>query len=42
MNSANVSYFDGFEVKFIPKEIKIWKASKLLQIIFTEYKQTIQ
>ena len=41
VNSDNVTYFHGFGVEYIPKEIKTF-IRKISQQIFIEYKQMIQ
>ena len=42
MNGDNVTYFDSFGVKNIPKRIKTFTSKKISKQTFIEYKQIIQ
>ena len=39
VNGNNITYFDSFRVKHIPKEIKNYSAKKILKQIFIEHNQ---
>ena len=41
MNAENVTYFDSFGVKHIPKEIKNFIGNKNIIAILTEYQHAI-